>query len=206
MTPSLANATLSALVQLAIFGAIPLLAYAAYQVLRHKRGWRDIMQRAGLKRSPWRHVLLSAGFALASVVAVVIWRPSPDIVAPEGSALHGFIGLGLGLHAVALAVLYAVIKTGLTEEILFRGLIAGSLSRRLPLAWANLAQATIFALPHLLILTIAPDMWVLLPIVFATGLVMGWIRMTSGSIIGPWLIHASTNLAMALSIVVRTSA
>jgi membrane protease YdiL (CAAX protease family) len=37
-----------------------------------------------------------------------------------------------------MAILYEVVKTGLPEELLFRGLIAGSLSRRLPVLWANL--------------------------------------------------------------------
>jgi membrane protease YdiL (CAAX protease family) len=37
-----------------------------------------------------------------------------------------------------MALLYGVVKTGFSEELLFRGLIAGSLSRRLPLLWATL--------------------------------------------------------------------
>jgi len=41
-------------------------------------------------------------------------------------------------------LLHTVIKTGLTEEILFRGLIEGSISRRLPAFWANITQALIF--------------------------------------------------------------
>ena len=47
-----------------------------------------------------------------------------------------------------MALLYGVVKTGFAEELLFRGLIAGSLGRRLPLVWANLLQALIFLLPH----------------------------------------------------------
>jgi hypothetical protein len=50
--------------------------------------------------------------------------------------------------------------------MLFRGLIAGSLARRLPFVWANLSQAAIFFLPHLAILFFAPELWGLLPLVF----------------------------------------
>jgi membrane protease YdiL (CAAX protease family) len=99
-----------------------------------------------------------------------------------------------------------VVKTGFTEELLFRGLIAGSLSRRMPLPWANLWQALIFLLPHLLILLARPELWGVLPIVFVGALVSGWLRTKSGSIFGPWLIHAALNVATCLNIAVRTAA
>ena len=53
-----------------------------------------------------------------------------------------------------MALLYGVVKTGFPEELLFRGLIAGSLSRRFSLLWANVVQALIFLIPHLLVLRI----------------------------------------------------
>ena len=72
-----------------------------------------------------------------------------------------------------MAFLYGVVKTGFPEELLFRGLIAGSLSRRLPLLWANLGQALIFVVPHLFVLRIMPEMWGFLPIVFIGSLFLG---------------------------------
>jgi membrane protease YdiL (CAAX protease family) len=104
-----------------------------------------------------------------------------------------------------MALLYGVVKTGFPEELLFRGLIAGSLSRRLPLRWANLGQALIFSIPHLLVLRVMPEMWGILPVVFAGSLLLGWIRIKSGSIIGSWLMHASGNVAMCLSVAIRTA-
>jgi membrane protease YdiL (CAAX protease family) len=104
-----------------------------------------------------------------------------------------------------MALLYGVIKTGFAEEFLFRGLIAGSLSRRLPTVWANLIQASIFLVPHLLLLVVMPEMWVILPFVFAGSLFAGWVRIRSDSIIGPWLIHATANITMAMSVAIRTT-
>ena len=101
--------------------------------------------------------------------------------------------------------LYRSVKTGFPEELLFRGLIAGSLSRRLPLLWANLGQALIFFIPHLLVLTVMPEMWGILPIIFAVALFCGWVRIKSGSIFGSWLLHASGNVAMCLSVAARTA-
>jgi membrane protease YdiL (CAAX protease family) len=105
-----------------------------------------------------------------------------------------------------MALLYGVVKTGFPEELLFRGLIAGSLSRRLPFPWANLGQALIFFIPHLLVLRVMPEMWSILPVIFAGSLLWGWVRIKSGSIIGSWLMHAAANVAICLSVAIRTAA
>jgi|SRR6185295_20352789 len=115
-------------------------------------------------------------------------------------------GLGLSMSAIAMAFLSGAVQTGFAEELLFRGLIAGSLTRRLSLAWANVTQACIFLLPHLLILTVMPEMWPVLPLVFLGALSFGWVRIRSGSILGSWLMHASGNVTMALIVAIRTSA
>jgi membrane protease YdiL (CAAX protease family) len=202
---SLVNASVSALAQLLLGAGLPLLAYAGYQKWRYKRGWSEIAKRAGLSACPWRYLVWSAAFALAGAVAIAVWSPPLELFTQKGSAQSPFIGLGLSQTAVILAFLYGVVQTGLTEEILFRGLIAGSLSRRLPITWANLAQAFIFLLPHLLILYLVPEAWPLLLLVFVGALVVGWLRIKSGSIIGSWLIHASVNVAIALSVAIRTA-
>ena len=42
------------------------------------------------------------------------------------------------------------------------------------------------------------------PIVFLTALFLGWARIRSGSILGPWLVHAAANTATCLMVAVRT--
>ena len=103
-----------------------------------------------------------------------------------------------------MALLYGLVQTGFAEEFLFRGLIAGSLARRLRLRWANLTQALIFLLPHLLVLSIMPEMGWIIPVILAGALFAGWARIESGSILGPWLIHGSVNVTMCLSAAART--
>lgn len=39
----------------------------------------------------------------------------------------------------------------------------------------------------------------------ASALFAGWVRIKSGSIFGPWLIHAWLNIATCLSAAVRTA-
>ncbi|MGB7847332.1 MAG: CPBP family intramembrane glutamic endopeptidase, partial [Candidatus Acidiferrum sp.] len=147
----------------------------------------------------------SLAFALAGVAILIVWPPPLDPFLRNGSPQQVFRGLGLRAPAISMALLYGVIKTGFTEEVLFRGLIAGSLSRRFSLLWANLGQAFIFIVPHVLVLRIMPEMWGILPIIFAIALFQGWVRIKSGSIVGAWLIHASANVAMCLSVAFRTA-
>jgi membrane protease YdiL (CAAX protease family) len=201
----LAAAALSAFLQLALLGGVPFFGYFVYQRWRHKRPFREIAARAGLQRGESRCLLYSLAFALAGVVILVLWPPPLEPLTRQGSAQRQFVGLGLGVRAITLAFINGAVQTALAEELLFRGLIAGSLSRRLPLAWANLVQALIFLLPHFAILLIAPEVWGILPVVFAGARVFGWIRIKSGSIVGPWVMHASGNVTMALMVAGRTS-
>lgn len=201
---SLSDAAASALLQLAMIAGLPFLGYWTYQRWRHRRTVREIARRAGLQVGDPKYLLYSAAFALLGV-ATRNSGPPLDALTRRGSAQHQFVGLGFSVRAITLAFLNGVVQTALAEEVLFRGLIAGSLARRLPLLWANLAQAAIFLLPHLAILSFAPELWGILPVVFIGALTFGWIRIKSGSILGSWLMHASGNVTMALMVAVRTS-
>lgn len=74
----------------------------------------------------------------------------------------------------------------------------------MPVLWANLLQAAIFLAPHLLLLFIMPEHWPLLGLVFLGALFGGWLRIRSESILAPWVLHGSANLAVTLSVLVRT--
>ena len=201
----LADALLSALLNVVVLAGVPFLAYAGWHRIRHRRGLGESARRAGLQLGVPRYLGYSAVFAAAFAAVLMTILPLEPFTRPH-SPQRGFIGLGLGPLAIALALLYGVIKTGFAEEFLFRGLIAGSLGRRLRLPWANLLQAAIFLLPHLMLLRTMPELWWLLPVVFVGALVKGWIRIRSGSMFGPWLIHATMNVATCLMVTVRTAA
>ena len=81
----------------------------------------------------------------------------------------------------------------------------GRAAWRLPAVWANVVQAAAFLLPHLAVVLVAPEAWPFLPLVFGTGLLLGWLRIASGSILGPWIVHASVNVAMALIVAVASA-
>lgn len=201
---AIANAAISALLNLLVLGCVPFLLYLAYQKWRHKRSLCEIAQREGLQLGDGRYIGYGVIVALVTVAILTLWPPPLAPFLREGSPQTAFVGLGLSGQAIAMALLYGVLKTGFSEELLFRGLIAGSLARRLPGVGANLLQALIFLAPHLLVLRIMPEMWWIIPIVFTGAMVAGWLRIQSGSIIAPWLIHASANVTMCLSVAART--
>jgi len=204
-TISLANAALSALANLILLAGLPLVFYVVYHKWRFQRGLAEILQRVGLQLGELRYLGYTAALTLVSVAVFLLWSPPVEPFIREGSPQRWFVGLGLGGPSILMAFLYGVVKTGLSEEILFRGLIAGSLSRRLPLLWANLLQAILFLIPHVLVVVVMPEMWILLLAVLAGALFTGWVRIRSGSILGPWLIHATLNVATCLSVAVRTA-
>jgi membrane protease YdiL (CAAX protease family) len=201
----LVDAGVSALLNLVVLAGIPFLAYFAYQRLRHRRRFLEVARRAGLQLGDARYVGYSLVVAAAGVAALLVWPPPLGPFLRDGSPQRPFVGLGLSGHAVAMALLYGLVQTGFAEEFLFRGLIAGSLARRWRLRWANLTQALIFLLPHLLVLSIMPEMGWVIPVILAGALFAGWARIESGSILGPWLIHGSANVTMCLSVAARTS-
>ena len=198
------SALLGALANVVILVLLPLVPYVVWHRWRHKRPLAEIARRAGLVWVVDRYLGICGLLAVLQIVVVLVWSPDIEALTREGSAQASFVGLGLTGTSFAMALLYGMVKTGFAEEFLFRGLIAGSLSRRLSLPWANLLQATIFLLPHLLILAFAPELWWLVLFVLVIGLVLGWVRIRSGSILGPWLLHGSLNSFMALYVALRT--
>ena len=201
----LASAAVWAFLQFALLGGLPFFGYWIYQRRRYKRTFREVARRAGLQIGAPRYLVYSLVLSLGGIALGALWPPPLAPLIRPGSTYRDFVGLGFNLSSVTAALLYGVVKTGLTEEVLFRGLIAGSLSRRFPVIWANVMQACIFLLPHLAVLWIAPELWGFLPPVFAVMLFLGWIRIKSGSILGSWLMHASGNVTMALIVAVRTA-
>ena len=199
------EALLSAIGNVILLAVIPFALYWGWHRWRHGRRLPEVARRAGLQLGDPRYIGYCAILAVVSVTALVVFPLPLEPMTREGSAQHDFAGIGLTGTSVAMALLYGIVKTGFSEELLFRGLLAGSLGRRLPLVWANLLQALVFLLPHLFIIVVIPELWGILPIVFVASLVLGWARIRSGSILGPWLVHAAANVATCLSVAIRSA-
>lgn len=72
------------------------------------------------------------------------------------------------------------------EEILFRGILLDALAKHIPFGWANLLQATLFALLH--------ENLRVLPFFVAFGMICGFVTRRAGGLLPAILIHACNNL------------
>ena len=88
-----------------------------------------------------------------------------------------------------LLVLYSLVPA-VCEEIAFRGIIFDRLRRVLGDREGWLVQAALFSVLHL--------MPVIFPTHFAMGLIFGWLRMRTGSLIPGMILHAAWNAAIIL--------
>lgn len=199
----LIQTVVSTLVNVVVLGGVPFLGYYTYHRWRWKRRLPEVARRAGLQLGSRRHLGYSLALAVVAVGLLLLWGPPLEALVREDSPQRDFVGIPIRL-AWAMALLFGIFKTGFAEELLFRGLIAGSLGRRLSLPWANLWQASIFLIPHLPLIVLAPELRGFVVVIFVGAFGLGWLRIRSDSILGPWLIHAALNVATCLSVAYRT--
>ena len=93
---------------------------------------------------------------------------------------------GFGWAVVAICVM-----PGIFEELAFRGVIFGALQRVLGSTEALLVSALMFAILHLSV----PSM----PHLFLMGVVLGWLRLRTGSLLPGMLTHFTHNLLVLLA-------
>lgn len=87
-------------------------------------------------------------------------------------------------------LLWSSLAPAFFEEIAFRGIIFDRLSRVFREREAWLVQAALFSILHL-----SP---VIFPTHFAMGLIAGWLRMRTGSLLPGMILHAAWNTAIIL--------
>lgn len=171
------------------------LVYMLVVHLWWKVPWSEALRRTGLTAGSGRWWLIAVGLSIPILGYswLVCWL-MPVKATDTTSPYHVFVGQGLGPGTMAAAAAYGFVSAGYGEELLFRGLIAGALSRHLKMGRANLIQALIFLAPHLFLLLVIPwKMAFLLVGVFALGLMNGWLRLRSGSIGPGFLLHGLGN-------------
>ena len=121
-------------------------------------------------------VLLGAVFYLLEQTGIPFERVTDEM------QRHGYtLWQLLALYSLAPAV---------CEEIAFRGIIFDRLQRVLGEREGWLVQAALFSVLHL--------MPVIFPTHFAMGLIFGWLRMRTGSLIPGMILHAAWNAANIL--------
>ena len=181
--------------QLLIF-SLPSLVFVVFARLRGK-AWRQALRDVGWTAGKPADYLRALGaLALLAAIAYPVLRLVPAELMRGQS---GYEGLRLTPVNVARALIEQGIYIALGEEILFRGLLAGWLQRRLGFAVGNWVQALIFLAPHLLLLTVSKAIWPVFIVQLAAGWLQGWLRYRADSILPGWLVHTASNVSSALS-------
>jgi membrane protease YdiL (CAAX protease family) len=191
---------LSALIQLAV---VLLLAWLPWVIFARKRsGFR---QWVGLILPTARSMAWALAILLVwSVITTALYfMPAfTDLAAGEGTVAGVVRETGFSGESLVLIAILALLKTGLAEEILFRGLIAKRLINALGFWIGNTLQAAIFGAIHLAIFLIpgGPEFtWTLGALVLFVPGMAGWLmgftneRLGNGSIAPGWLIHGFGN-------------
>ena len=111
--------------------------------------------------------------------------------------------VGKGFSVLLPAIIYSFVKTGLSEEILFRGFIGKRLINKFGLNTGNLLQAALFGLLHGAMVISITSIFGAIVVTLITGMagyLMGYINenLSKGSIVPSWLLHGCTNLVASL--------
>lgn len=189
------NELVGAVLQLLIFSLIPLVWWL---ITARKNG--NFFSWIGLKRIV--HTGKPAGTLLSVVISAAVYGALvylcmsliSDQITAAGSQFAG-----MGLAGIPVAFAYGYIRTGLAEEIVFRGFILKRVQNKFGFAAGNLVQAVLFGLLHgvpfglvtqnavvVVLMTILPG---------AFGWYQGWLneKRCGGSIVPSWLLHGTMN-------------
>ena len=137
---------------------------------------------------PW-FPLAALGAALTYALATAaVMGLDAAFELPKLDYLEPFMegGWGFGWAVVGICVMPAIF-----EELAFRGVIFGALQRVLGSTEGLLVSALMFAILHLSV----PSM----PHLFIMGLVLGWLRLRTGSLLPGMLTHFTHNLLVLLA-------
>ena len=170
---------------------IPTIVYVIAQSRGRERTLATATSHAGISWGTpssygWA-ALLFVPLVLAGWLAIFL-VPTETLQSPGVSiAQLTSIGAALGIALRAAG-----------EEVFFRGLLGGILIRRLGFAWGNALQSLLFLVPHLALLLIDVRTWPILPVQFAAGWMLGWLRHKTGSFVPGAVVHAAANIVAGL--------
>jgi len=182
-----------------------LIATASFDIVLLFYAWRisrrvaDASMAARYKPIGWRAFVLwlAGGVALWALAYFVTWELAVHslvqfhVTAAERTMVpQSPAGLPLGLLCIALIA-------PLAEELYFRGVLLSWLRRKIGAPLAVFASAAIFALLHFRFLSHGGvEGWVYTATIAAVGLVTATLALRTGSLWGPFAVHAGYNAAI----------
>ena len=187
------NMLITAIVQIVLFTALPFIWWLI--TARKKMNffkWLGLKKPENTKKN--KTVLWTIGAILGFFIVSAFMLYSVRNIETAASDFTG-----LGAKAIPSILIYAIFKTGLAEEIVFRGFLLKRISNKFGFAAGNLVQSILFGIMHGAFFISTVGIVKAILIIFFTGSiawVMGFIneKKAGGSIIPSWCIHASANI------------
>ena len=193
------NEFIGALVQLLLFSLIPFIFWLIFG-----RKKENFFQWIGLKKikhqgKPWVTlcaIVAATGLYIGITTAVLGFLP-------EGVTTAGSDFAGKGFIAFPAVLAYGFIRTGLSEEVVFRGFLLKRFAEKFGFVAGNTIQAVLFGLMHGVPFGLAthniPVAIVMTLLPGAFGWFQGWMneKRCGGSIVPSWLLHGTINVIVA---------
>lgn len=189
------NKISSSLMQIILFSIVPFLVW--YFSARKKERFREWI---GLKK-----IKGGKNAALAIILVTIFYLAISLVFLNNLKNIENATSEFQGLRFAALPAIfiYAVFNTSFPEEILFRGFILKRLANKLGFKKANFIQGLLFGILHgIMFFPLVGSLKTILIILLTSliALLMGYIneKLSDGSIIPSWIIHAISNLIAGL--------
>ena len=184
---------INSVIQIVLFTLIPFIWWLI--TARKKMNFFEWVGLKKIRNARENKTLIWTIGAIVSFLALAVFMLSS--VRGVETATSEFAGLGLS--AVPAILVYAILKTALPEEIIFRGFILKRVSKQFGFAAGNLVQSILFGLMHgVMFFGAAGPVKAVLITLFtgSIGWLMGYIneKKADGSIIPSWSIHAIANI------------
>lgn len=197
------NVILEAIVQVILFSIIPFIWWFITSRRKEKfLSWIGL-KKPVIEGSLIKLILLIGIVSIADILSMSIIMT--QLMSGIDTATSQFSNQGIKSLPSILA--FAIIKTGLSEEIFFRGFLAKRFIHKFDFKVGNTIQAFLFGIIHGIPLGLATGnililiLFTLLPSII--GWTQGWMneKRSSGSIIPSWITHSIINILSALSTV-----
>ena len=191
------NKIINSLLEIILFSLLPFLFwYFSARKQERFTDWIGLKKIKGAKKTALAIIIVTTFYLLISLILL-------NSLKNIENATTEFQGLRFA--ALPAIFIYAVFNTSFPEEILFRGFILKRLAKKLGFIKANFIQGILFGLLHgVMFFPLVGNLKTIL-IILMTGfiaLAMGYIneKLSGGSIIPSWIIHAISNLIAGIYI------
>ncbi len=178
-------------VQLVVFAMIPFIWWLL--TARKKEGffkWIGLRKIENIKAVCFPTIVTIIGFMVLGYFTLYMVQGIETATASYA---------GLGIKGIPTVIVYALIRTSLSEELLFRGFLLKRISSKFGFITGNIIQSILFGLLHGVMFIGYVGIVKATVINLFTGIlafVMGYIneKKANGSILPSWCIHFISNL------------